>query len=69
MGRRVDIPWVGGGQNTIDNKGVKILFNIPWVWVIKIPWVRGSKYHGSNSNLVFTVIMPCKIETAIRASF
>jgi hypothetical protein len=35
MGRRLDIPWLGG-----------IL--IPWVRGIKIPWVSGSIYHGKG---------------------
>ena len=40
MDRGFDKPWVGG-QNTMD-RGVKI----SWVGGVKIPWVRGSKYHG-----------------------
>ena len=54
MGRRFDIPWVGG-QNTM-HRGVKI----PWIGVdipsvgvqytmergVKIPWVYVSIYHG-----------------------
>ena len=53
MHRRFDIPWVGGGQNTMG-RAVKI----PWVEVqytmdigFKIPWVGGQTTMGRGFDI------------------
>ena len=68
MGKVSDIPWVGcskynekegrtyhGSHSTIGRG-------------CDIPMVRDLIYHQWNSDSVFSVIMQCKIDTAIRAS-